>query len=132
MSIRNALAAFVCLLLTVGVASAAYRSGPKQGPCTEDAKKLCSNVKPGGGRIYQCLTSHDADLTPACRDHIAQAKARYDQFQQACKSDAEQLCKGVKPGQGRILSCLKSHEANLSPACQAEFTHAKGDSTVNQ
>ncbi|MFL6648275.1 MAG: cysteine rich repeat-containing protein [Sulfurifustaceae bacterium] len=132
MLIRNAVAAVVCLLLAAGGASAAYKSGPRQGPCMEDAKKLCSNVKPGGGRIYQCMTSHEAELTPACRDHIAQAKARLQQFQQACKADEEKFCKGVKPGQGRVLSCLKSHETDLAPACREEFTRSRSDTTVSQ
>jgi Golgi apparatus protein 1 len=35
-----------------------------------------------------------------------------------CKEDAERLCKGVEPGQGRIVQCLKQHEAELSPACK--------------
>jgi len=35
-----------------------------------------------------------------------------------CKEDAERLCKGVEPGQGRIVQCLKQHEADLSPACK--------------
>ena len=36
-----------------------------------------------------------------------------------CKEDAEKLCKGVKPGGGRIIKCLKEHEADLSEACKA-------------
>lgn len=35
-----------------------------------------------------------------------------------CKVDAERLCKGVEPGEGRILQCLKQHEAELSAACK--------------
>ena len=35
-----------------------------------------------------------------------------------CKEDAERLCKGIEPGEGRILRCLKQHEAELSPACK--------------
>ena len=35
-----------------------------------------------------------------------------------CKEDAERLCQGVEPGEGRILQCLKQHEADLSPACK--------------
>lgn len=132
MQIRHIVAVFVCLLLTVGVASAGYKSKHKQGPCAEDVKKLCSGVKPGEGRIYQCLMSHETEINPACRDQLVQAKARFDQFVQSCKTDAEQQCKGVKPGQGRILSCLKSHEANLSPACREEFTRAHNDKTLNQ
>ncbi|MFL5309943.1 MAG: cysteine rich repeat-containing protein [Myxococcales bacterium] len=35
-----------------------------------------------------------------------------------CKEDAARLCQGVEPGEGRILQCLKQHEADLSPACK--------------
>ena len=35
-----------------------------------------------------------------------------------CREDAERLCKGVEPGDGRIVQCLKQHEADLSPACK--------------
>lgn len=38
---------------------------------------------------------------------------------QACKADAGKLCPGVQPGGGRVLACLKQHEAELSPDCQA-------------
>ena len=74
--------------------------------CREDAKKFCSDVRPGGGRIYNCLTSHNAELAPACRERLAVAKARYDEFVKACKSDADKYCKSIPPGGGRILSCL--------------------------
>ncbi|MCU0848659.1 MAG: cysteine rich repeat-containing protein [Spirochaetes bacterium] len=35
-----------------------------------------------------------------------------------CKADAEKFCKDIKPGHGRIMACLKSHEAELSQACK--------------
>lgn len=35
--------------------------------CDEDAKKLCPDIRPGGGRILQCLHGHESSLTPACR-----------------------------------------------------------------
>jgi hypothetical protein len=35
----------------------------------------------------------------------------------ACKADFEKFCKDVKPGQGRIVKCMKEHEAELSLAC---------------
>jgi hypothetical protein len=46
----------------------------------------------------------------------------------ACKADAQKLCPGVKPGEGRIAACLKEHRAEVSPACKAaaKKMHAKG------
>jgi hypothetical protein len=38
---------------------------------------------------------------------------------QACKADREKLCPGMKFGDGQLGACLKEHEAELSPECQA-------------
>jgi hypothetical protein len=34
-----------------------------------------------------------------------------------CRGDLQQFCADVQRGGGRILACLKEHEAQLSPAC---------------
>jgi hypothetical protein len=34
--------------------------------CGEDARALCSDVPPGGGRVMQCLATRGASLSPAC------------------------------------------------------------------
>jgi len=36
----------------------------------------------------------------------------------ACRADAKRMCGGTKPGGGRLLVCLKDHEAELSPGCK--------------
>jgi hypothetical protein len=38
-----------------------------------------------------------------------------------CMADRQKFCGGVEPGEGRIVACMKSHEADLSPACKAAF-----------
>ena len=38
-----------------------------------------------------------------------------------CKADIEKFCKGVQPGQGRIIQCMKQHEAEFSPACKEQI-----------
>ena len=42
-----------------------------------------------------------------------------------CKADAEKLCPGVQPGQGRIAACLMKNEAKVSPACKEAMTKAR-------
>lgn len=39
--------------------------------CEADAKRLCPDVKPGGGRILHCLEARTPDLSAACREAIA-------------------------------------------------------------
>ena len=34
-----------------------------------------------------------------------------------CRPDLQKFCADVQPGGGRIVACLKQHEAELSPAC---------------
>jgi hypothetical protein len=43
----------------------------------------------------------------------------------ACKADVERLCKGVKPGGGRIIRCVKEHEADLSTECKEAMAEAR-------
>jgi Cysteine rich repeat len=40
--------------------------------CGEDARALCSDVPPGGGRIMQCLAAQSASLSPACSSALSQ------------------------------------------------------------
>ena len=36
----------------------------------------------------------------------------------ACGGDVRTICGGVAPGGGRIVQCLATNAAQLSPACQ--------------
>jgi hypothetical protein len=36
--------------------------------CGTDAKRLCKDVRPGGGHILQCLREHESDLSAGCRE----------------------------------------------------------------
>lgn len=42
-----------------------------------------------------------------------------------CKSDMEKFCKDVQPGEGRIIKCLKEHEAELSAECRTKGDELK-------
>ena len=122
MSFRSVLISTVFVLLAAGVATGAGAQGRKgDGPCAADAKKFCGDVKPGGGRIAKCMKSHEAELSPACQAEMKRVEERVEQIREECKADAQKFCKGIRPGGGRILACLKSHESELAPACAAEF-----------
>jgi hypothetical protein len=131
MLLRNALALLVSMLFAVGVATADAPTR-KEGPCAADVKKLCPGVKPGEGRIHQCMTSHEAEISPACREVIGAVKAKLERMAQVCKTDWEKYCKSIPPGDGRILSCLKGQEVNLEPACAAEFRRVKNNKSAAQ
>lgn len=40
------------------------------------------------------------------------------QAEGACKKEAHKLCKDVKPGEGRIVKCLKGKYKNLPEPCK--------------
>jgi hypothetical protein len=95
------------------------------GPCGADAQKLCANVA-AGGSLMQCLNQHKSELSPECAKSMEKLKQQaathlgeIREMRRACGSDVNNFCKGVELGGGRVLACLKEHESNLSPSCQA-------------
>jgi len=44
--------------------------------CKGDATTLCKDVKPGRGALMQCLRSHEADLSAACKDILPKGKSK--------------------------------------------------------
>ena len=93
-------------------------SARAQDACKADAERLCKDIPSGGGRIIACLKSHESDLSAACKERLAAGKARMERVKEACKPDVEKFCQGIKPGDGRIAACLKSHDSELAPACR--------------
>lgn len=35
-----------------------------------------------------------------------------------CRAEVKTLCRGIRPGGGRIKKCIEENESKLSPACQ--------------
>ena len=56
---------------------------------------------------------------------MAQARKEGKEFVEACKADTETLCKGVQPGQGRVMRCLVDHKDKLSSGCRAKISEAQ-------
>ena len=54
----------------------------------------------------------------------AEEHSNADKANKPCAADIQKFCKDVKPGEGRIIECLKSHQSKLSQACSSML--AKG------
>ena len=121
MRLMNAAFAFFASAIFV-LPSAAAVDGA--GACRADAAKLCKDVKPGGGRVLQCLKQHESELSAPCRERLVEGKKRADEFKEACKPDAEKLCKETPKGPGNMIRCLVSHKADLSPSCRQKIDEA--------
>ncbi|MFZ1038061.1 MAG: cysteine rich repeat-containing protein [Smithella sp.] len=93
----------------------------EKGACKADAEKFCKDVEPVHGNMAQCMKQHEAELSPACKERIAAANEKVKECEKECKPDVEKICKDIKPGQGRIVRCLKQHQAELSAGCSQCF-----------
>jgi len=115
--IRVRIFVFAFFLLCSGAVDRVYAAGEEL-PCAEEIAKHCKEVKPGGGRILNCLDEHQKELSDSCRKKLEESRKKLMEAQQACTGDMEKFCKDVQPGGGRILGCLREHTQELSPACR--------------
>lgn len=112
----------------VGSPSAlAQEKAQRQGPCAADVQQFCPEAKTAKERA-QCLKSHEAELSQGCKDLRARAghaRSKLAEVREACQTDVETLCRDVKAGRGALLQCLRSHAAELSPACKSALPQGK-------
>jgi hypothetical protein len=85
--------------------------------CAADVHKLCGDVPVGGGRIQACLKQHEAQVSEACRNKLDKLGAEVKLLAAVCRWDIARLCSDVDPGAGRVLQCLQTNQAQLSPEC---------------
>jgi len=109
------------LMLIPALAQAADMERKGMRVCKPDVDKFCHDVKPGEGRILQCLQKNSESLSGDCKQRISDMKSKMEAAREACKADVEELCNDVKPGDGRIMQCLKKHEEHLSQKCRNTF-----------
>lgn len=99
--------------------------------CKIDAEKFCNVSWFFGyktGQVISCLRDIKDRLAPACQRLVfrVQMDAAEDyradvQLYEACKADAETLCKDVKLGGGRVQACLRDHRKQLSWPCDYQL-----------
>jgi hypothetical protein len=113
----------IATLLAAVTVQAEERERP--GACKSDVQKLCKGVQPGGGRIAACLKQHESEVSPECKKQVAEAKEEGRELSAACKADAEALCKGVQPGEGRVMRCLSEHQDKVSAGCRQKLAETE-------
>jgi hypothetical protein len=109
--------------------------------CRSDYPKVCAGVPTGGAPALQCLEKNKAKLSAGCEKAVSAAsgggaaaaapaaptvivlrpmRPREELFvlRSACGADVRTICGGVQPGGGRIVQCLATNAAQLSPACK--------------
>jgi hypothetical protein len=90
--------------------------------CRRDVDRLCSEEKPGRGRVVACLIRQQDDLSSSCRpevERIQGAGETISTIRAACRADAERLCAGVPPEAGALVECLQANRSSLSETCRS-------------
>eukprot|EP00798_Chlamydomonas_sp_ICE-L_P019976 gene19976-26687_t len=106
-------------------------------PARQDAENLCNVTWFFGykvGQVINCLKKNAIKTNAGCKKQIF--KVMEDQANdiradpdlwEACKDDADSLCKDVKPGRGRIQGCLRDKHLQLSWTCEEQLFHQEMD-----
>ncbi|WP_063993418.1 hypothetical protein [Bradyrhizobium sp.] len=78
------------------------------GACAADIKAKCAEIKPGGGRIEDCVKAHAAEFSSACKARLA----RVAEISKACTTDVKESC----PGKER--SCILNSIGSVKDQCK--------------
>lgn len=108
----------VPLLFALGmpIGAAAYTPA-----CYKQVKQFCGDIEPGAGRLTDCVVRNQPQFSSACRPEVHAVIEQRGRFSHACKANAEKLCPGIKPGQGRLYACLKFNEDRLTTSCKQQL-----------
>ncbi|EED35614.1 cysteine rich repeat domain protein, putative [Luminiphilus syltensis NOR5-1B] len=98
--------------------------------CETDLETYCSQVTPGQGRLMYCVAAHEDKISGQCGYALYQAATLLEQLSMAitylaesCGSEIETLCGDVALGEGRVLTCLDTNQAELGETCSAALTN---------
>jgi hypothetical protein len=79
--------------------------------CRADHAKHCASVRPGGGRIADCLKQHEAELSPSCQSAMVTISA--------CANEVKKVCGEQAGSASAINACMKAHANEFSAQCRA-------------
>lgn len=92
--------------------------------CDEDAAQYCPDLPLNSQKGFMCMMAYEHKLSEKCKLGIMEAAmsikmgaAAINYSVRTCEEDADKYCLDVQPGEGRLVSCIKEHEAEVSEAC---------------
>ena len=92
--------------------------------CDEDIKQHCDGLGDNTDKVFMCLAAYEEHLSSKCKQGILEAAlsikmgaAALDYSISACEADADKHCLDVQPGEGRLVSCIKANQSNVSKEC---------------
>jgi hypothetical protein len=66
-----------CFLALLSFAASAPMAHARQlAYCKADVRRLCTGIRPGGGRIAQCLKAHENEVSIGCAKELKQIKSK--------------------------------------------------------
>ena len=93
--------------------------------CQKEIGEHCNGISPGQGRVLSCLYANDDKLSARCEYALYDASAQLERAVAAlsyvnseCDKDMQANCADTKPGQGRLLQCLKKSSSKVSDRCK--------------
>ncbi|KAK9820440.1 hypothetical protein WJX72_010380 [[Myrmecia] bisecta] len=98
--------------------------------CEPDAEQLCVDVKPGEGRVQDCLRDKRPQLSWECQEELFRQEVENAddtrlsiRLMNKCMADKKAFCADVKPGGAKIKDCLEEHreDPQFSAECKAEL-----------
>ena len=92
--------------------------------CDEDIKQHCDGLGNNSEKVFMCLAAYEEHLSTDCKLGILEAAvsvrmgaAALNYSIVSCEADADKHCLDVQPGEGRMVSCIKANESNVSKEC---------------
>jgi hypothetical protein len=112
------------MIIALGLLGQAANASAAGRPCLADIEKFCADVSFGGGRVAECLRQHYTELSAECRARGQELHEHVQEAHEACRDDISKFCGEVRPGEGHIVTCLRSHDKDLSADCRAALKPA--------
>lgn len=88
--------------------------------CDEDIETVCGHIQAGKG-VADCLESNKDKVSLPCRQLQEKLGNSLRDLKSACAFDVVNYCRDVKPGYGRVKTCLMNNLDKLSNDCQVQL-----------